>query len=353
MAVLSCWISKVKSIGVTVVVVAILFDVPFGARAWSPQHGSAQVARRTMLETTVPTAVAVGALSSWIPSWKSHAATAASTLQLPTLNELKPTSLAVRLAQRNNAAGLPNRLFNVPPKAQVFPVWLRGDWRIATEFAGFAFPSSRIDKQRLILNTNVPGFSKCSIAATADIGRTGTITYDWSVDSTTGWEGRATNLRHQVDAYLGYPAVSRVAYDATRNPNRQSIDFVDYRTINAERIELFDNARECQEYMTVSANGAPSQVFVCAEYVRQVTFGTGSTVGVPRQAVTNYAHFWTFQRPSSDTNKEDFDVTNSWTGNLLTAAYLDPQDAMFFDEPSQPVALYSHLLQAQRKSPGS
>jgi hypothetical protein len=125
MAVLSCWISKVKSIGVTVVVVAILFDVPFGARAWSPQHGSAQVARRTMLETTVPTAVAVGALSSWIPSWKSHAATAASTLQLPTLNELPPTSLAVRLAQRNNAAGLPNRLFNVPPKAQVFPVWLR------------------------------------------------------------------------------------------------------------------------------------------------------------------------------------------------------------------------------------
>jgi hypothetical protein len=308
-----------------------------------------------MLETTAWTASTMGAFSSMIPCWKSHAATAATTLQLPTLNELPPTSLAVRLAQRNNAAGLPNRLFNLPPKAQVFPVWLRGDWRIATDFAGFAFPSSRIDKQRLILNTNVPGFSKCSIAATSDIGRTGTFTYNWSVDKASGWECRVTNLRAQVDAYLGYPAVSRVDYDATRNPNRQSIDFVDYRTTNAERIELFDNARESQEYIMASTtnDASPAQVFVCAEYVRQVTFGTGSTVGVPRQAVTNYAHFWTFQRPSSDTNKDYDDVTNSWTGNLLTAAYLDPQDAMYFDEPSQPVALYSHSLQARRISSNS
>eukprot|EP00527_Entomoneis_sp_CCMP2396_P004888 CAMPEP_0198140316 /NCGR_PEP_ID=MMETSP1443-20131203/3494_1 /TAXON_ID=186043 /ORGANISM="Entomoneis sp., Strain CCMP2396" /LENGTH=40 /DNA_ID= /DNA_START= /DNA_END= /DNA_ORIENTATION= len=36
------------------------------------------------------------------------------------------------------------------------------------------------------------------------------------------------------------------------------------------------------------------------------------------------------------------------TGNLLVAAYLDPQDALYFQEPTDPVVVYSHQLTAQR-----
>ena len=53
--------------------------------------------------------------------------------------------------------------------------------------------------------------------------------------------------------------------------------------------------RESEEY---EIDGMP--VFVASEYVRQVTFGTGSTVGIPRQAVTNYAHFWTWKKTPDD-----------------------------------------------------
>jgi hypothetical protein len=63
-------------------------------------------------------------------------------------------------------------------------------------------------------------------------------------------------------------------------------------------------------------------------------------VGVPRQVVGNYAHFWTWKKQEDDENK--------LKGNLLTAAYLDPQDPLFFDEPSKPVAIYSHVLTADR-----
>jgi hypothetical protein len=92
------------------------------------------------------------------------------------------------------------------------------------------------------------------------------------------------------------------------------------------------------------------RVFCCAEYLRQVTFGTGSTVGVPRQAVTNYAHYWTYTNNGNTDGEDntDSDSINSWTGNLLTAAYLDPNDAMYFDEPTMPVVMYSHRLVATR-----
>jgi len=79
--------------------------------------------------------------------------------------------------------------------------------------------------------------------------------------------------------------------------------------------------------------------FCCSEYIRQVTFGTGSTVGVPRQAVTNYAHFWTWKKVDEQ----------SLQGNLLTAGYLDPNDALYFDEPTSPVVVYSHSLLASHR----
>jgi hypothetical protein len=185
-------------------------------------------------------------------------------------------------------------------------------------------------------------FKNCSIAGIADIGKEQVPAYLYQIDPTTGLAIVQANLKNTVDAYLGYPAVASVIYAAAKNPNRIGIDFVDYKTINAERIELFCNARE-SELVTTPVQ----QVFVCSEYLRQVTFGTGSEVGVPRQAVTNYAHFWTW-RPGPDDNPAVAASPSTIKGNLLTVAYLDPQDPMYFEEPSKPVAVYSHTLTGVR-----
>ena len=273
--------------------------------------------RRQFVASTA--AATAGALSS------SDGASAATTME--------PNGLASRLVQRDPNL-LKNKVFNLPPGPQVYPEWMRGSWQFQSTFSGYLFPSRKISREKLTQDFVIPGFQKCSIAQTADVGKDN-VQYSMKIDRTTGWEDRTFNLKQAVNAYLGYSAVNQVLYDARKNPNRISIDFNDYRTVNAERIELFCNARESEEYE--DTNGSP--VFVHSEYVRQVTFGTGSTYGVPRQVGTNYGLFWTWKRISDDEVK----------GNLLTAAYLDPQDSLYFEEPVAPVVVYSNVFQAKRE----
>lgn len=273
----------------------------------------------------------------------ASSASVASSLVCP------PPVLAEGLGERlskKDPSLLSNKIFNIPPSAQIYPTWLRGDWDVTSSFRGYLFPSSTIPKQNLIQNFVVPGFQKCSIAATADVGKE-SVEYVWRVDPQTGMEDRVSNFRHSINAYLGYRAVDTVIYNAKSNPNRLSIDFVDYKTVNAERVELFCNARESETY--INANDRP--VFVCSEYVRQVTFGTGAQVGIPRQVGTNYAHFWTFQgaSPAASSASTSDEPAEEWTGNLLTAGYLDPQDSMYFQEPTRPVVVFSHNLVGKRR----
>jgi hypothetical protein len=246
-----------------------------------------------------------------------------------------PGGLASKLSEKDPSA-LKNSLFNIPPTAQVYPEWMKGKWQVVSSFRGYIFPSVRIPKETLTQDFDIPGFQKCSIAATCDVGRE-SASWELTINSRDAFEDRQAILRSQIDGYLGYSAVNEFVYDPRANPNRISIDFVDYKTINAERIELFCNARESEEY-TRDSDGA--RIFVCAEYIRQVTFGGGSQIGIPRQVVGNYAHFWTWK----------FVSDTSLIGNLLTACYLDPQDNLFFEEPSKPVAIYSHSLIATRVS---
>jgi hypothetical protein len=262
-------------------------------------------------------------------------------LSLLPIEQLSKNRLAYRLLQKDPSL-LKNRIFNAqPPAVQVYPPWLRGEWDVTSTFSGFAFPSQTISKDRLVQNANVPGFQKCSIASIADIGGTN-IQYRYKIDTEQGWEDRKYNLENEINAFLKYQAVSDVIYNPKSNPNRISIQFINYKTINAERIEIFCNARESEEYFDSQSN---ETIFVCAEYIKQVTFGTGSTVGVPRQVSTNYAHFFTWRKPPPT----DGPLEPTMRGNLLTAAYLDPQDPMYFDEPQQPVAIYSHTLSATRR----
>jgi hypothetical protein len=216
---------------------------------------------------------------------------------------------------------------------------MRGEWNISMKFAGYLFPSKTIPKDQVTSNVNIPGFQKCSIAAIGDVGRELTV-HRMKIFEKTGLEDRAFNFESTINAHLGYAAVNKVAYDPT-SPNRVSIEFVKSRTRNAERIELFCNARESELVPNPAPGRENLSIFVASEYVRQVTFSLSQEFGVARQVVGNYAHFWTWKQ------EED---ANTLTGNVLTACYLDPQDAMFFQEPSKPVAVYSHQISGQRLS---
>jgi len=249
-----------------------------------------------------------------------------------TIGSNSPNGLGSRLLQRDPSV-LKNNVFNVPPKAQVYPDFCRGDWNVKSSFKGFLFPSKIISRDAVTSDFGIAGFQKCSIAATADVGKEN-VEYKWSVDAKSGLEERKSNFKSAIDGYLGYSAVKEVIYDASANPNRISIDFIDYKTVNAERIELFCNARESETYRASD----DSLVFVCSESVRQVSFGTGNVAGIPRQVSTNYCNYWTWRQLSD----------GKMVGNLLTTAYLDPQDPLYFKEPTQPVAVYSHLLEARR-----
>jgi hypothetical protein len=235
--------------------------------AWTIGEKNAEISRRECWTTSTGglSAIAATGLFGSTPS-PAHAA----------------SGLAVKLAARDPAV-LTNSIFNKPPAAQVYPEFMRGTWDIQVQFGGFLFPSKKISKERITQNVLIPGFQKCSIAAICDVGKD--ASYTMSIDPKTGLDDRALTLTSQIRGFLGYDAVREVLYNPKSNPNRISIDFVEYQTKNAERIELFYNARESE---SVPETG----VFVCSEYLRQVTFGTGSEVGIPRQGRTRRHREW-------------------------------------------------------------
>ncbi|KAL7469098.1 hypothetical protein ACHAXS_009343 [Conticribra weissflogii] len=309
--------------------------------------------RRRVLSSLLSSSAAIPLIPTVFSS-PSNALTTATASNLT-------TGLAAKLSARDPSL-LKNRLFNIPPSPQIYPPFLRGTWDVSLQFSGFLFPSTSLSKQTLLADTSIPGFQKCSIAAIADVGKESITTYRMAIDETTGLEDRKVALKESPNAFLGYDAVREVIYDGNvgGNPNRIGIDFVPNRTRNANRIELFCNGRE-SEWVTYESQQAQlkllsqsqgqqqtkqqilqpgEQVFLHSEYIRQVTFSLSQEFGVARQVSGNYAHFWTWKGNESDPERIE--------GNLLTAAYLDAQDPLFFEEPSKPVVVYAHNLIGRR-----
>lgn len=256
-------------------------------------------------------------------------ATAAATSATPWAYAASRPGLATRVASRDPAA-LSNSLFNIPPREQVYPAFMVGKWNVKMNFSGYNFPSKTIDRSELLKDNSIPGFQRCSIAMISDIGREGGAQFDLTIDE-QGRADKAASIKSSIDSHLGYDACRELVYDPRSNPNRMGIAFREGLTRNAERIELFYNGRESE---------LSGDTFVCAEYLRQVTFSLSTQFGVARQVVTNYAHFWTW--------KDLGDGSGEMLGNVLTAAYIDPQDALFFKETVRPVVVYSHDLKAKR-----
>lgn len=226
-----------------------------------------------------------------------------------------------------DASQLRKPVFNVPPGELGFPAWFEGEWDCSMTFRGYEFPKlATVSRQDIVNDVAIAGFQKLSIAHVPDVGREKTeFVARWARRGPKVVEDKAGNYAALINAVLGYQAVDDIVYDGAREPNRCSIVFAQGRTRNAERIELFANAR--------ASEAVSDTIFLTSEYSRQVTFSPSTLSTVARQAVTEYQSFWT-HRLEGDTIRS----------NLLTAAYLEPQDPLFFKAVDQPVAVYSHDL---------
>ena len=292
----------------------------------------------------------------------------------------------------------------------MYPPWFEGEWETEVNFRGFEFPTlPQLTKEQLVADTSVAGFQKLSIAMLVDVGRPKSEYITRFVpDGSGSAAGRAAgviedkpfNIRAAIDGVLCptrgdcAPFVKDVTYDKA-NPNRISVAFepqvclltavattttttmittitttmittitatatatttttttttstttttttIAQRTRNAERIELFTNSRESQAIeLGGGASASPTPGFLTAEGIRQVTYSLSQQFGVARQVVTDYGYYWTHR----------LDDPNTIRSNLLTCAYLEPQDSLFFKAIDMPVAIYSHDVVFRRRQP--
>jgi hypothetical protein len=124
---------------------------------------------------------------------------------------------------------------------------------------------------------------------------------------------------------------------------------------NAERIELFSNARE-------SETRASDGTFFAAEALRQVTLGYSKDYNKARVVNTDYQHVWSY----TPTYESDGSIRRVRCA-LSTAGYIQPSDAMRLTAmpnlgggapvPSmgnmgnasfEPAVLYSHTIVMER-----
>lgn len=289
-----------------------------------------------------------------------------------------PASARELLSTRLERKDFSKPVFNkARPGPQAYPDWLEGTWSAVADFSGYAFPSKTMNAKLLVKEPTIPGFQKLSLVYLPDVG-SNQVMYNMrfakrSLDGPV-LEDRVYNLDQLVTAYLNQnigpsmqkKVVDEVEYDAGKDANRTTVRLTQSASPNAERIELFTNARESE---TRVSDGT----FFAAEAIRQVTLGYGREYGNARVVNTDYQHVWTFT-PVYDEVEDGTDtennkkIVNRVKVSLSTAGYAQPSDALTLSaapsrSPGQapvpqlgaagvsafePAVLYSHTITLER-----
>jgi hypothetical protein len=191
----------------------------------------------------------------------------------------------------------------------------------------------------LSANEYTPGFKQLSILNNADIGPV-KANFQQRFVKRDGHvvDDRLFNLSAAMRGWLmdKAPAVLSHDYSPQENPNRCSFVLAPSGSVprsgqGTTRVELFTNARD------TAAVG--DDTFLLSEYLRQVTIYRPGADVIARELVADYQQYWVYRRQAGGSNIK---------ANLLTAGYLQPQDANYFESPTEPVVLYSHTYSFQR-----
>ena len=265
-------------------------------------------------------------------------------------------------AQQSSLASVPalrKRLVQASaPRAQRYPEWLDGRWRLSLRFVRAVFPFAEVNpafQKRLLQTASVPGFRKLSIAATPDVGAEEQIR---GMRFSSGRADAAWNITQAIETGMGESVSVRSVEE--RGDNRMTVAL---RGVpGAERIELFTNARASATRFADGDNDGDGngggdgagdsrrmEIFEASESIRQVTLGYSSQYGMAREDIGDYSHVWAFTRypwvaagdSASDGNtEEDMKVRV----HLTTAAYLQPNEALSLTSPGGSAPDASQLL---------
>eukprot|EP00850_Spirogloea_muscicola_P019550 SM000193S05174 [mRNA] locus=s193:113921:115871:+ [translate_table: standard] len=180
------------------------------------------------------------------------------------------------------------------------------------------------------LTPSVAGVRKASCLALADVGGSPTFEARYLPEPNDGGAGgvRADvlfNTMSSIDAFLGSSSVVEVLYDARGDASRQTVTYKLPRKLAGEgydvrRAELFIGRRRQER----AANGD----FLKFELYRQVTNTSRQTT------VGDYEVISRFHRVNDQLV----------TVQQRVAAFLQPQDAAYFEVGSKAVAIYDYNL---------
>jgi hypothetical protein len=147
-----------------------------------------------------------------------------------------------------------------------------------------------------------------------------------------------------MDSFLGYAAVQSVSYSPADNPTRLNVVWSTPRKDAAEqsrdlrKAEIFINNRGGSSSGGSSSEGGGSsggsggqQSFCCFELYRQVTQAK------QQGAVGDYAAWWEFTPSAASPNK--------LAVRQRVAAFLQPQDALYFESGDKAVAVYDYVYE--------
>ena len=265
-------------------------------------------------------------------------------LGLPALLTRPPSASAATGAaapHKVDYTAFQKKLFQKPPGLLAYPAWMEGEWQVGCNFIGADFPASAtkaspyVPKDRIVSDTGLPGFRRLSIAMVPDVGKDHAFRMRFvSKDGGRVEEDKPYNLKQALESELGKAAVTTIEYNPDKNPNRASLNLLPGASPNAQRIELFWNARSVLP-SPPGPDGSSSSSFRFVEDIRQVSLtpqlAETSTVG-------DYRHLWEFYSAGPDSIK----------AYLSTVAYATPQDPLFQTSGLQPLVVYFHVLTMQR-----
>ncbi|KAF5828958.1 hypothetical protein DUNSADRAFT_16755 [Dunaliella salina] len=248
---------------------------------------------------------------------------------------------------------------NKRAKQLKYPDWLSGTWEVHASFVDAGFPLGK-----RFINREVPGFTKGSmIVALADVGAAmeRPLVYQsrflYSAEEGGVVADRPFNIKQQADALLGYAAVQSVNYEPLDNPTRLNVvwttprrsgssDPLDQRNpqqSDLRKAEIFINNREAEP-----ESGQPSspKAWCGSELYRQVS------QAARQGAVGDYMTLTCYEREAvlGDGNVlSEEGAASVVSARMRVAAFLQPQDPLFFESGGKAVAIYDYALRLQRK----
>ncbi|GLC49795.1 hypothetical protein PLESTB_000309500 [Pleodorina starrii] len=170
-----------------------------------------------------------------------------------------------------------------------YPSWLRGEWQVTARFAAASFPQGR-----RLLGRTVPGVLQGSmVVALPDVGAgmDGPVSYRARFVESPGEGGgvvadRVFNVRQLMDAFYGFEVTRKVEYEPLKNPTRLTVV---YATPRRERSVISEDLRKAELIINnrFSQTLSPTD-FICGELFRQISQASAQGAVGDYETITRY-----------------------------------------------------------------